>query len=139
MKKSLFILGIAAAFGLGLPIVNQPVVAADTPSDTTNNKPTREEKRQADLEKYDTNNDGKLDKDERAARKADKEAEKQAKLLAKYDKNGNGKLDPDEEAAMKADQEKHAHKHPAKPASSETEAPKPPATDTEKPKDPGST
>lgn len=61
------------------------------------------------LAKYDTNHDGKLDDNERAALKADREK----KLLAKYDANHDGKLDDNERAAAKADrvkarEERHA-------------------------------
>jgi molecular chaperone DnaK (HSP70) len=81
--------------------------------------------RAEDLVRYDTDKDGKLEKDERAAMKADDEkaraekkvvqadrkagqaAKAEAKKLAKYDKNQNGKLEDDELAVMKADEEKH--------------------------------
>ena len=47
------------------------------------------------LEKYDTNKDGKLDKDER---KAAFEARK-AEMIKKFDKDGDGKLNEDERKA----------------------------------------
>jgi len=48
------------------------------------------------LEKFDTNKDGKLDKDER---KAAFEARK-AEMIKKFDKDGDGKLSEDERKAM---------------------------------------
>ena len=56
------------------------------------------------LEKYDTNKDGKLDDQERAAMRADFKAKREArheKMLAKYDTNKDGKLDPQERAVMR--------------------------------------
>ena len=52
--------------------------------------------------KYDVNGNGKLDPEEIASIKKDREAE----TLKKYDKNGNGKLDDDEKAAQLEDQKK---------------------------------
>jgi Ca2+-binding EF-hand superfamily protein len=55
------------------------------------------------LKKYDTNGDGKLDDQERAAMRADfkaKRAEKKAEMLAKYDTNKDGKLDAAERKVM---------------------------------------
>jgi len=84
----------------------------------------REAKHAADLARYDVDKDGKLNADERAAKKADadkaradkkaardaKRAEKtaaaEAKKLARYDLNKDGKLDEKELAAAKADQDK---------------------------------
>ena len=54
------------------------------------------------LEKYDTDRNGVLDPEEKAARKKDRAVMK-AERLKKYDKNGDGKLDGSEKAAMKAD------------------------------------
>jgi len=56
------------------------------------------------LEKYDTNKDGVLDANEKAAMKADfqaKRAARKAERIAKFDKNGDGKLDESERAAMR--------------------------------------
>jgi Ca2+-binding EF-hand superfamily protein len=56
------------------------------------------------LEKYDTNKDGVLDANEKAAMKADFQAKREARkqeMLAKYDTNKDGKLDETERAAMK--------------------------------------
>ncbi len=53
------------------------------------------------LEKYDTNKDGKLDKSERQEMRKDRETE-----LKKYDKDGDGKLDKSERKAMRADHRK---------------------------------
>ena len=55
------------------------------------------------LQKYDTNGDGKLDPQERAAMRADLKAKWQAKkaeMLAKYDTNRDGKLEPEERKVM---------------------------------------
>src|SRR5262245_52195488 len=49
------------------------------------------------LKKYDKNGDGKLDEEERAAARKDREQE----MLKKYDKNGDGKLDDTERQAMR--------------------------------------
>ncbi len=56
------------------------------------------------LQKYDTNKDGKLDDQEKAAMKADFEAKREqrkAEMLAKFDTNKDGKLDDNEKAAMR--------------------------------------
>jgi hypothetical protein len=53
--------------------------------------------RAAQIKKYDKNNDGKLDDDERAAMRKDREAE----MLKRFDKNNDGKLDDEERAAMR--------------------------------------
>jgi hypothetical protein len=84
----------------------------------------REAKHAADLARYDVNKDGKLEADERAAKKADTEkarAEKKAareekraektaaaeeKKLARYDRNKDGKLDESELAAANADEDR---------------------------------
>jgi hypothetical protein len=57
--------------------------------------------RSKQLEKYDTNKDGKLDKSERQAMRKDREAE-----LKKYDKDGDGKLDKAERKTMRTDHRK---------------------------------
>jgi EF hand domain-containing protein len=56
---------------------------------------------------------GKLDDQERAAMRADRQAHRQemkAKMLAKYDTNHDGKLDPQERAAMREDRAEKAFK-----------------------------
>ncbi|PYQ55163.1 MAG: hypothetical protein DMF78_03140 [Acidobacteria bacterium] len=59
------------------------------------------------LERYDTNHNGKIDPEERAAIKADREA-RRAEILKKYDTDGDGKLSPAEREAMRKDmREKH--------------------------------
>ncbi len=75
--------------------------------------------RKSVLEKYDTNHNGVLDADERAAFEKDRAARK-AENLQKYDKNHDGKLDADERAAMKADREKNKGTAAAKEKASPT-------------------
>ncbi|MGA0854081.1 MAG: EF-hand domain-containing protein [Luteolibacter sp.] len=61
------------------------------------------------LEKYDTDKDGKLSKEEREAMKADrqKEGEGQRKaMLDKFDTDKDGKISPEEREAMKSGREK---------------------------------
>ena len=56
------------------------------------------------LEQFDTDEDGKLDKEERAAAKearAAKMAEKKAEILAKYDTDGDGKISKEERQEAK--------------------------------------
>jgi Ca2+-binding EF-hand superfamily protein len=65
------------------------------------------------LQKYDTNHDGKLDDQEKAAMRADfeaKRAQKKAELLQKYDLNKDGKLDDNERAVMRDDRTVEAFK-----------------------------
>ena len=52
---------------------------------------------QAVLQKYDTNHDGVLEPNERAAMRADRKARR----LAEFDTNHDGKLEPNERAAMR--------------------------------------
>jgi Ca2+-binding EF-hand superfamily protein len=56
------------------------------------------------LKKYDKNNNGKIDEDEREAFRKDREAE----AIKKFDKNGDGKLDDSERAAARAERRKAA-------------------------------
>ena len=56
-------------------------------------------KRAEMLKKYDKNGDGKLDAEEAAAYKKDRDAE----LLKKYDKNGDGKIDAEERQVAQED------------------------------------
>lgn len=56
------------------------------------------------LEKYDTNGDGQLDAQEKAAMRADFKAKREARkqeMLAKYDTNKDGKLEPAERQVMR--------------------------------------
>ena len=58
------------------------------------------------IQKYDTNKDGKLDDQEKAAMKADfksKREEMKKEALAKYDTNKDGKLDDGERKVMRND------------------------------------
>ena len=92
-------IGLAAAQGITTP---QP----DQSADVSNGGGFR----QRMLQKYDTNNDGQLDAQERAAMRADfkaKRQERREKMLAKWDANGDGKLEPSERAAMR---QAHAEK-----------------------------
>ncbi len=54
------------------------------------------------IKKYDKNGDGKLDPDESAAYKKDRDAE----MLKKYDKNGDGKIDQAERQVVQEDAKK---------------------------------
>jgi hypothetical protein len=103
-----------------------PAASEAAPEKATNEKlsAAREARRAADLARYDLDKDGRLNADERAAKKADLEkarAEKkaarearktakaaaaQARKLAKYDRNKDGKLDESELAAFKADEDR---------------------------------
>ena len=90
----------AAAF-LGLPLA---CLAAPT---------AEEEKIPASvLKKYDANQDGALDENEKAAWQAEKDRQRvarearRAEDLARYDADKDGKLEKDERAVMKADDEK---------------------------------
>lgn len=87
MKKLLVI-----ALGLGLMVG----VASLTSAADKGGGVDRAAKKAEMLKKYDKNNDGKLDADERKAMQDDQN-------LKKYDKNGNGKLDDDEKAQMEKD------------------------------------
>jgi len=91
----------------GSLLVGSLGLAAAQPSAATSPAQTSSEKSKL-LDKYDTNRDGKLSPEERAAMRADfaaKRAAKKAELLAKYDANKNGKLDPAELQQMKLDRE----------------------------------
>ncbi|MEI6107202.1 MAG: hypothetical protein WCR49_09320 [Opitutae bacterium] len=72
---------------------------------------------QADLRKYDANDDGRLDEAETAQKKADAKAKRDARKaqeLAKYDADHDGKLSPEEKAKEKS--EKQAAKEARKAA-----------------------
>ena len=65
------------------------------------------------IQKYDTNKDGKLDDQEKAAMKADfqsKREEMKKEMLAKYDANKDGKLDDGEGKVMRNDKLAEAFK-----------------------------
>ena len=64
--------------------------------------PALAQRREEMMKKYDKNGDGKLDQEELAAMRKDRESD----LLKKYDKNGNGKLDDDEREVYRADMKK---------------------------------
>ena len=60
----------------------------------------------AEIKRYDTDKDGKLNDEEIVRMKEDEKARKEArekKILAKYDLNKNGRLDPEEKAKWEAD------------------------------------
>lgn len=97
------LIGLALFFALG-----------STARAEGSDKPEKKEKAEKPvppevLKKYDKDGDGKLSAEEKAAWKADREAEKKA-LLAKYDKDGDGKLNEEEKAAWKADRAKEKKK-----------------------------
>jgi EF hand len=57
------------------------------------------------LAKFDTNHDGKLDDNEKAAMREafkEKRQERRAELVARFDTNKDGKLEPEERQAMRA-------------------------------------
>src|SRR5438093_2212209 len=87
------------AITLGLSLSGLLAPAADNEP-----KPTVPSSREEILKKYDKNGDGKLDEEERAALRKDREAD----LLKKYDKNGDGKLDENERQAMREEMRKQA-------------------------------
>ena len=61
-------------------------------------KAKAEAMQKANLEKYDANKNGKLDPEEIAKMRADREAE----MIKKYDKDGDGKLSDEERKAIPA-------------------------------------
>ena len=102
MKRSLIVLAGCGAWIMASVLMSATANAGDKPANTEPKSCAVNHRN----EQYDTNKDGKLDEQERAAMKADRAAKRQARLLAKYDANKNGQLDPAEEAAHKADLEK---------------------------------
>lgn len=113
-------LGVLCA---GMFVMSLPAFAGDAPSKDSDKTSVLTHRN----EQYDTNKDGKLDEQERAAMKADRAAKRQARLLAKYDVNKNGQLDPDEQAKCDADREarrlKAAERRKAKAAEKAAAAP----------------
>ena len=94
-KIALVVLGSLDAGGIAL---------ADTGSSAQAPAPDQGGWRAKILQKYDTNGDGKLDDQERAAMRANfqaKRAAHRAKMLAEFDTNKDGKLEPTERAAMR--------------------------------------
>ncbi|HEV8255205.1 MAG TPA: EF-hand domain-containing protein [Vicinamibacteria bacterium] len=101
MKRTVFVLGLAVAAG---------AVAASADEGDHAGARHRGMDRARLMEKYDTNKDGKLDDQERAALRQDMEARRAQHrqwLLEKYDANHDGKLDEQERAAMRADRKAH--------------------------------
>jgi hypothetical protein len=95
-KIALAVVGSLIAGGVGLAAA-QGVGGNDAGAAADNVRPRL-------LQKYDTNGDGKLEPNERAAMRADfqaKRAARRAKMLAKWDTNHDGKLEPTERAAMR--------------------------------------
>jgi len=119
MKRLLPVLTAATLFLAPL------VRAADAPAATTATAPTsqpddsttaptdrRAEHRAELIKRFDTNGDGVLDANERAAmraalhqKRADRIARMEEHMLKKYDKNGDGVLDANEQTAALADLE----------------------------------
>jgi hypothetical protein len=104
-KIALAVCGSLIAGGIGLAAA-QPAAAAPT----DNGQPIRTQV----IQKYDTNGDGVLDANEKAAMRADFKAKreaKRAKMLAKWDTNRDGKLEPNELAAMREVRAEKMFKH----------------------------
>ncbi|HEY1546384.1 MAG TPA: EF-hand domain-containing protein [Kofleriaceae bacterium] len=88
---ALLVCGSLVAGGIGLAAA-QPAAAPDQPI------------REQVIQKYDTNGDGVLDANEKAAMRADFRAKREthrAKMLAKWDANHDGKLEKNELVAMR--------------------------------------
>jgi hypothetical protein len=101
-KLALAVMGSLIAGGIGLAAAQGITTPQPAPSADVGNPGGGF--RQRMLAKYDTNNDGKLEPNERAAMRADMKAKREArrdKMLAKWDANGDGKLEPNELAAMR--------------------------------------
>jgi hypothetical protein len=90
------------AVSLGIVLGGMTLQAADKkPAQEPGKKPSALSK---SLEKYDKNNDGKLDDAEREALRAARKKE----FMGKWDKNGDGKLDEAELKAFREDQQRIA-------------------------------
>jgi hypothetical protein len=109
-------------------------LALITPLFAGEGKPNKEALKER-MKQLDTDGDGKLSAEEKAAGKAAAGERKpgkpgakeskvglQQKILEKFDSNGNGKLDPDEQAAAKK-ASKERRKHKGKPGEEGTDAP----------------
>ncbi len=100
-KMALVVCGSLIAGGIGLAAA-QPAAANDQPIRTQV------------IQKYDTNGDGVIEGNERAAMRADFKAKREArraKMLAKWDTNHDGKLEPNELAAMREAKAEKMFKH----------------------------
>ncbi|MBI4028212.1 MAG: EF-hand domain-containing protein [Verrucomicrobia bacterium] len=96
----------AFAIILGLTFVSSAMPAATAAVERPVKKHV-EKINPAILKKYDTNQDGQLDENERVLMKNDMDAAKARqwdRTLKQYDANGNGKLDEDELAALEKDE-----------------------------------
>jgi hypothetical protein len=101
-KMALLVCGSLVAGGIGLAAAQPAAAAPDQPI------------RAQVIQKYDTNGDGVLDANEKAAMRADfraKREAKRAKMLAKWDTNHDGKLEKNELAAMREARAEKMFKH----------------------------